>query len=395
MTETKREAELGRALAALSVRQSEILALTEALVRVNSYTGNVAGVNAVGGLLRAALSDLELKLEVTAGSGTGDHLSFSTQAADHAAPILLIGHHDTVFPPDTFETFSVDGDLARGPGVLDMKGGLALVVIVLRSLHDAGLLHGLPLRFLSVGDEEVGSPSSRAMLQASARIARAGLVFEAGRAGDAIITARRGSGHAVVTGHGKAAHAGNALSSGRNAIWALSKFIDQVQTRTDEARGMSVNVGIVSGGSARNTVPDLARCELDLRFGDADGERDLIRALQTDAERAQQAMPGTRVDVEVHVSRKPWMRSADSAALCERYGACQRAAGLQATEAPRMGGGSDANTVAAVGLPAIDGLGPRGSGFHTHDEQISIASLPLKAEALLRFLVAELSAPST
>ncbi len=394
MTHATRDADLARALAALTVRQDEILALTEQLVRVNSFTGNVAGVNAVGALLRGALSELSLELEVTSGAGTGDHLCWSTRAAHNTPPILLIGHHDTVFPPNTFESFTIAGDIARGPGVLDMKGGLALVVVVLRCLEDAGILHTLPLRFLSVADEEIGSPSSRAMLQNHAGQARAGLVFEAGRAGDAIITARRGSGHAVVVGHGKAAHAGNALASGRNAIWAVAKFIDEAQTRTDEARGTSVSVGLVSGGSARNTVPEHARCELDLRFGDADGERDLTRALHEDAQRAEQAIPGTKVDVSIHVSRKPWMRSAENAALCERYGVCQRAAGLDAAEAPRMGGGSDANTVAAVGLPAIDGLGPRGSGFHTHDEQISISSLPLKAQALIRFLVGELGAAS-
>ncbi len=386
--------ELERTLAALASRTSEILGLTEQLVRINSYSANVRGNNDVAAVLRAALASLPLEVEVAPGAGTGDHLVFSTEAAAQAAPILLIGHHDTVYPPGMFETYSVEADIARGPGVLDMKGALALVVVCLRCLDDAGLLSKLPLRFISVADEEIGSPSSRDMLQRHAQSARAGLVFEAGRAGDAIITARRGSGHALATAHGRAAHAGNALSSGRNAIWALSKFIDRAQTRTDEARGTSVNVGLVSGGSARNTVPDLARCELDLRFGDADGERDLSVALRDDARLAQEAVPDTRIDLDVHVSRKPWMRSDDNAALCARYADSQREAGLHAAEAKRMGGGSDANTVAAVGLPVIDGLGPRGSGFHTLDEHISIASLPLKAEALLRFLLSELR-PST
>lgn len=393
MTNPSAETALASALSALSARDGEILTLTEQMVRVNSYTNNIAGVNLVGGHLRDALSGTGLLLEVTPGKATGDHLTFSTPAAANAPAILLIGHHDTVFPPGTFERFEVDGDVARGPGVLDMKGGLSIVAVVLRALSDANLLERMPLRFISVGDEEVGSPSSRPVLEALAAKARAGLVFEAGRMGDAIITARRGSGNATVLSHGKAAHAGNALSSGRNAIWALAKFIDSVQPLTDEARGLSVNVGLVSGGSARNTVPAEARCELDLRFSDAAGEQDLTRSLYEAAKRAAESIEGTRLDTQIEITRRPWSPSEENLALCDRYAQSQREAGLFAERAPRMGGGSDANTVAAVGLPAIDGLGPRGSGFHTHDEHISIASLHLKAEALLRFLVRELGVP--
>lgn len=392
MTHAGAEAALARALSALSARDGEILALTEQMVRINSYTNNVPGVNAVGAQLREALPEAGLSLEVTPGANTGDHLTFSTPAAANAPAILLIGHHDTVFPPGTFEHFEIDGDVARGPGVLDMKGGLSIVAVVLRALNDANLLDRMPLRFVSVGDEEIGSPSSRPMLEALATKARGGLVFEAGRSGDAIITARRGSGTATVLSHGKAAHAGNALASGRNAIWALAKFIDLVQPLTDEARGVSVNVGLVSGGSARNTVPAEARCDLDLRFGDMAGEQDLTHSVLEAARRAAESIEGTRVEAHIEVTRRPWSPTAESLALCDRYAACQLEAGLLAARAPRMGGGSDANTVASVGLPAIDGLGPRGGGFHTHDEHISIVSLQLKAEALLRFLVRELVA---
>jgi len=390
VTSTPKDAALARALSALSARHGEILDLTERLVRVNSYTSHIAGVNAVGKLLCEALLPSDLHVEVTWGTDTGDHLTFRTEAARHAPAILLIGHHDTVFPPGTFESYSIEGDTVRGPGVLDMKGGLAIIVVVLLALRDANLLHDMPLCFVSVADEEIGSPSSRPMLEALAKKARAGLVFEAGRAADAIITARRGSGSASVVATGKAAHAGNALATGRSAIWALAKFIDHVQTLTDEARGLSVNVGLVSGGSARNTVPADARCDVDLRFADAEGERDLSLWLHEAAQRAQAAVEGTRVDVKLEITRKPWSVSPEGSALCDSYAQCQREAGLEANIAPPIGGGSDANTVAAVGLPVIDGLGPRGVGFHTHYEQISVSSLPLKAEALLRFLVREL-----
>lgn len=144
------------------------------------------------------------------------------------------------------------------------------------------------------------------------------------------------------------------------------------------------------GGTSRNTVPALAQAELDLRFADTAGRRRVCEALEQAARKAERAIPDSRVELSIDITRSPWSRAPESSALCALYAACQLEAGLGAAEAPCMGGGSDANTVAALGLPTIDGLGPRGTGFHTLEEQISIASLPLKAEALLRFLLREL-----
>ncbi len=378
------------ALSALHKRSAEILALTEQLVRINSYSANHEGVNAAGLALVEALAPLHLSVARTASATTGDHFAFSSKAAEDQPAILLVGHHDTVFPPGSFEGFRVEGDFAHGPGVLDMKGALAMIVVVLRALHDAGALSKMPLRFISVGDEEIGSHSSRPMLETLAKQARSGLVFEAGRAGDAIITARRGSGNAIVKSRGRAAHAGNALKDGRNAIWALSKFIDRAQTLTDFKRGISVNVGIVRGGTSRNTVAEHAVAELDLRFSDADGRDSLLDALHEAALDASRQIEGCHVEVEVQISRNPLTSTPHTHALYERYAACQRAAGMAAIESALVGGGSDANTVATVGLPVIDGLGPRGSDFHTHDERMEISSLMPKAEALLRFLCGEL-----
>ncbi|HEX5660142.1 MAG TPA: M20/M25/M40 family metallo-hydrolase [Polyangiales bacterium] len=357
--------------------------LIERLVNVNSHTANVGGVNRVGELILEALRDLPLTVEVEAAPSGAHHLSFATARAAREPAILLVGHHDTVFPPGSFEGYTEDGDIARGPGVLDMKGGLAIIIDVLHRLE----LSELPVRFVTVADEEVGSPSGKKLLESLVPRCRAALVFEAGRAGDAIITARRGSGNAVARAVGKAAHAGNALAEGRNAIWALAKFVEAVSSRQGLISGASANVGLISGGTARNTVPDHARAELDLRFSDPAGQEAMFALLH---EAASLALEGTRIDLDVQVSRLPWARTLDSAALAERYGACALAAGLQYSEAKTIGGGSDANTVGPLGLPAIDGLGPRGKGFHTPDEYIELSSLALKADALLRFLRAEL-----
>ncbi|HEY6877054.1 MAG TPA: M20/M25/M40 family metallo-hydrolase [Polyangiales bacterium] len=362
-----------------------MIELLERLVNVNSHTANIAGVNHVAELIIDALRDLPLRLTVESAPSGAHHLAFATEAAEREPAFLLIGHHDTVFPPGTFEGFRVDGDIARGPGVLDMKGGLAIIIDVLSRLD----LRSLPLYFVTVADEEVGSPSGQRLLEALAPRCRAALVFEAGRAGDAIITARRGSGSALVHAFGKAAHAGNALSEGRSAIWALAKFVDLVSQPCSIA-GASTNVGLISGGSARNTVPERAQAELDLRFSDPEGQRALFAWLERAAQEG--ALPGTRLELDLRISRSPWAQSERSLQLARRYGEAARAVGLAFSEAPTIGGGSDANTVGALGVPAIDGLGPRGKGFHTHEEFIELSSLPMKANALLRFLEAESSA---
>jgi glutamate carboxypeptidase len=387
--------DLDRALAAADRRHGEYLPLLERWVRVNSFTGNLDGCNRTADLLIEDFALPDLTVARLGGRGTGDHLVWRTPAWE-AAPgrrLVLIGHHDTVFPPGVFERWELDGELLRGPGVLDMKGGLAVVRTALAAVADAGLLAALPLAVVSVADEETGSSGSRTMLEDLARGAAAALVFEAGRTTDQVVTRRKGTGKVSIIAHGKAAHAGNDLAAGVNAIWALARVIDGAQRLTDLDLGATVNVGVVHGGTSANTVPAEARCELDLRFvRSADGP-DLVARLGQIAA-AVGAEHGARIAIEGGVSRLPLERTAASSALAARYGADARAEGLGAGEAPLMGGGSDANTVSAVGVPAIDGLGPRGRGFHTLDEHIELATVAPRVRALVRFLVGWATAPA-
>jgi glutamate carboxypeptidase len=196
----------------------------------------------------------------------------------------------------------------------------------------------------------------------------------------------------IAVAKGRAAHAGNLHHQGVNAIWALSRFVDRAQGLTDYDRGTTVNVGRVSGGSARNTVPDAARAEIDIRFSSREDGDALVAALKTAATDSGASIAGASIELSGGVSRTPLARSPASERLYAEYAACAAAAGLGATEAPLVGGGSDANTLSALGVPCIDALGPRGSGFHTHEEQIEIATLIPKTEALLRFLVGRASA---
>jgi glutamate carboxypeptidase len=364
-----------------------MLALTRSWVEVNSYTANVAGVNAVGAMLREAFGLPSLACTVVPGGAElGDHLVWRTPAAARAAPIVIIGHHDTVFPPGHFEGWREDGGRATGPGALDMKGGLSVIRGALAALDEVGALAALPIVVVSVADEEIGSPSSASHLRELARGAACALVFESGRAGDAIITRRKGVGAMTVVAHGKAAHAGNNHKDGANAIWAIAKFVDAAQQLTDYARGCTVNVGQVTGGTSKNTVAERAECKLDLRYETVADAEALVAAVAAAAGAAAAAVPGVRIEVSGGANRLPLERTAASAALRDEYAACARAAGLGDGEAALLGGGSDANTVAPLGVPAIDGLGPRGAGFHTTTEYVELATFVPKAEALLRFL---------
>jgi len=360
------------------------------LVEINSFTDNVEGGRKVGTMLRDAvfrIAGLDGRVEPSARYA--DHLVFSSKGRAGAAPVALIGHLDTVFPPGTFEGFKKDGDLRRGPGVLDMKGGLVVVAWALRALAEtAGLDNVAPIRLVIVADEEVGSPEGQAILKREIAGAAGALVFEAGRKADAIITRRKGTGGMTAIAHGKAAHAGNNHKEGANAVWALARFVDRIQGLTDYDRGVTLTVGKFTGGVGKNTIPDRAEALIDLRFVTrADGEA-LVKAVEAAAQEAAAGVPGTRIELTGGIARFPLEKTDASASLMAEYGMAARAVGLGDGEAALIGGGSDASTSSAMGIASIDGLGPRGIGFHTKDEQIEAMTLLLKAQALARFLAA-------
>lgn len=371
----------------LAPRLPEFEEALRGLVEINSFTGNLEGCNQVGALLASHLDLPGVTHEVVKGERFGDHHVFRTAGRAGEAPVVLVGHLDTVFPPGTFEGYVVDGELRRGPGVLDMKSGLLVVTWALKALvaHDA-LSKLPPLIFVVVSDEEVGSPESQALLRRLAQGARAALVFESGRAKDAIITRRKGVGGLVARAAGKAAHAGNHHREGKNAIWALARFIDGAQQLTDYDRGVTVNVGKIAGGQGKNTVPDAAEAHLDVRFCTADDAEALINGLRTAAAAASSELPGTQVVLEGGVTRAPLERTDASAALLESYGRCAHAHGLGHGEADLIGGGSDASTTGSIGVPSIDGLGPRGTGFHTREECIEVQTVIPKTQALAAWL---------
>jgi glutamate carboxypeptidase len=388
--------QMGEAAAGWLVgRLAEMEEALAALVEVNSYTENPEGGRKVGALLREQLVLPGLFAEVVISTRYADHLVFRSRGKAGLPPVALVGHLDTVFPPGKFEGYRKDGALRRGPGVLDMKGGLVVIAWALKALAASGGLEALPpLRLVVVSDEEVGSPEGQNVIRAAIGGAQSCLVFESGRAQDAIITRRKGTGAVKAVAHGKAAHAGNAHQEGANALWALARFVDAVQQLTDYPRGLTVNVGRVVGGQGKNTVPDLAEADVDLRFCTRREGEELLQRFHEAATRAATGIAGTRIELVGGVSREPLERTEASAALMEAYGTCAHVSGLGRGEAPLMGGGSDASTSSAMGIPSIDGLGPRGKGFHTVEEYIEVDTLIPKAQALARFLASLATPPA-
>jgi glutamate carboxypeptidase len=360
------------------------------LVECNSFTDNPEGGRKTGALLRDLFAVPGVDVIVRPSERFADHLVFRTRPQHpNRGAVALVGHLDTVFPPGTFEGFRRDGELLRGPGVLDMKGGLVIMAYALKALAATGGLDAVPpVRVVVVSDEEVGSVEGAGVIGAAVAGASVALVFEAGRVGDSIITRRKGVAFVTAVAHGRAAHAGNAHKDGANAVWAAAKFVDRVQALTDYGRGLTVNVGKFIGGETTNTVPDKAEVHVDARFcARADGDH-VVASMHRIAAEASSAVEGTRIELHGGVLRPPLERTDASAHLLAEYGAAATAHGLGAGEAPLIGGGSDASTTSTLGIPTIDGLGPRGTGFHTKDEQIEAASLVPKAQALARFIAA-------
>ncbi len=333
-----------------------------------------------------------------------DHRVYATPpAAAGAKSLALVGHVDTVFPRSLgFLHYSRDtdaagnpGDIVRGPGVLDMKSGLSAMFFALQALEKVfpGTLARLPLRLIVVSDEEVGSPSSRRLYQELAPSLVGALVFEAGRDEDKIVVARKGGGMFTVKATGRAAHAGNDHAAGVNAIHALTYLVHKVEALTDYAGGVTANVGLISGGTAKNTVPEQAQMTIDTRFvttASADEVVAKIEAMLADPFAGCSGFPErlrrTKFVLEGGVTRPPMEPTPGNEALRKAYEAHALATGLKGGAAPLQGGGSDANILAGLGVPCIDGLGPYGKFFHRVQEWSSLTSLRQRTQALASFL---------
>jgi glutamate carboxypeptidase len=299
-------------------------------------------------------------------AGTGEGAETGT--------IAVLAHYDTVWPLGTLEElpFTVDGDVIRGPGVFDMKAGLVQAVWAVRALEAGGLARP-PLRLVLNGDEEIGSPASRPVIEDACRDAAAVLVFEAS-AGGAVKTARKGVGLFDVTLTGVEAHAGLDPTAGASAIIALAQLVTEFTALTDLTAGTSVNVGVVSGGTRRNVTAGSAQAGIDVRVAD-----------QAEADRIERAITGWRpadprvtARVDGGWNRPVMARTPEIADLFERAKAMAGGLGIDLQETA-VGGASDGNFAAALGRPVLDGFGAIGAGAHARDEHATVSGMVERA----------------
>jgi glutamate carboxypeptidase len=381
-------AEAQRRLSYFNERRDAIVSTIRELVEIESPSDNQAAVNRIADAVAQKFSQLGGEVRIHPAKDFGNHLQVNF-AGKSAKPLLLLGHYDTVYPLGTLATMPcrANDNKLTGPGVLDMKSGIALMLHALAALQDwhkedwhGGLPR--PVTVLLVSDEEVGSDSSRALTESLAKKAAAVLVLEPSYGSHgAVKTARKGVGEYLVKVAGKASHAGLDFQKGVNAILELARQIERISSFTELKKGLTVNVGVVSGGSRTNVVPAEASAQVDVRIArmkDAAGIDKKMRSLRPFNRKC-------KIEITGGINRPPMERTAGVAALYAQAADIARDLGWKLGEAA-VGGGSDGNFTAGLGIPTLDGLGAVGDGAHAPHEHILISELPRRA-ALLASLI--------
>lgn len=360
-----------------------MLDLLKGLVEHESPSRDKPALDALAALLATRLREQGGEVEVVP-TDAGDHVVARFPGSRTARPGLVLTHFDTVWPLGTLARmpFREEGPRLFGPGVFDMKASLVQVLEVLEALRVQGLRPPRPLTVAMTSDEEVGSASSRPLIEQLAEESEYVLVLEPPLADGSLKTARKGVGRFTIEVEGKAAHAGVAPERGASAIVELAHQIVRIHAFNDPASGTTVNVGVVHGGTTSNVVPALAIARVDVRATTLAAAEVVERGLKC----LTTATPGTRLRVSGDFGRPPMERTPAVAGLFERARAIGHGLGLELTEGS-TGGGSDGNFTAALGVPTLDGLGVLGGGAHADDEHIVIDSLPERAALLAALLL--------
>jgi|SRR5579864_78941 len=370
-------------------QQKQVLDTIQQLVEIESPSDVKAAVDRLGTVVASRFGELGGKVQVHHADKFGNHLEirFASRARG-TKPVLLLGHMDTVYPIGTISKmpFRVVKGRVRGPGVLDMKGGIALALQGIEAMlawFDGKLSR--PMTVLLVSDEEVGSQSSRAITEKLARESAAVLVLEpaAGSHG-AVKTSRKGVGDYELLVRGEAAHAGLDFEKGQSAVLELAHQILEIPNLVDLQRGLTLNVGKISGGTRVNVVPAEAKASIDVRIARKEDAAEIDRRLRA----LKPVNPKCRIEIRGGINRPPMERTPGVAVLYEKAVDVAHKLGWKLEEAA-VGGGSDGNFTAALGIPTLDGLGAVGEGAHAEHESILVSELPRRA-ALLAGLIMSL-----
>ncbi len=374
-------------LTAISQQEEEMFSLLKTLVLQESYTLDKQGVDSVGNIIQEALSPCGLILEKEHQEQFGDHLIFRSASPGPGSlkPLLLVGHMDTVYPPEmAFNWYREDDNKVYGPGVIDMKGGLVTAIYAIRVLFSAGLLDTIPLTFICNSDEEKGSSTSKELLRREAKRSVAALVFECGGKNGEMVTGRKGKVGFHIDIEGQAGHAAFSGVNKPSSILELAHKIIAIEALNNPDKQRVVNVGLIQGGIGPNTVPEKAEAEVDCRFlTREDGEYCRKRITQVIEECR---ISGTSASWSINSSRAVMEANEKNQSLLHLVQEQADKLDIKAGEELRSGV-SDANTLAGCDIPVLDGLGPIGEFDHSDREYMVKSSLPdrvkLTAAAIL------------
>ena len=379
------QSEITKHLGYFQERKDQIVQTIRQLVETESPTENKQAVDRLGTLLAGRFEALGGHAKFHRVQNFGDHLQVDFAGAGGGKPVLLLGHLDTVYPVGTLATMPcrvADGRL-WGPGSFDMKSGIAFMlhaIEALRTWHQDTLPR--PVTLLLVSDEEVGSDTSRLITENLAKKSAAVLVLEPSHGPKgAVKTARKGIGEYVLKVTGKAAHSGLDFEKGQSAILELARQTIAISKLVDLKRGLTLNVGTVQGGTRVNVIPAEASAVLDVRVArkqDAAGIDRKLRSLKPFNRKC-------KLEITGGMNRPPMERTATVAALYKKAAEIAKQLGWKLEEAS-VGGGSDGNFTAGLGIPTLDGLGGVGEGAHATHESILISEFPRRT-ALLAALI--------
>ncbi|GAC1377862.1 MAG: M20/M25/M40 family metallo-hydrolase [Ktedonobacteraceae bacterium] len=360
------------------------------MVNIDSGTYTKVGVDQVGAYLQERFQAFGFATRFDQQEQFGNHLvATHVGKAPDGPRILLIGHIDTVFAAGEVQQrpFAISQQngkrIATGPGVLDMKSGVLIGMYGLHVLIAAQQANYQSVTFICNTDEEIGSPSSKSLIQELAKQSDAVIVLEPGRAISTVVSWRRSSGQYRVEVRGISAHAGVEPQKGRNAILELSHQVQKMQALNGTIPGTTLSVGVIHGGERTNVVPDYAYCDMDVRATDLAGIKAIEAAMRKVT--AQNVLDGTQITLSGSMMSLPFERNKRNASLVQLVKEAGNELGLK-IEDVGSGGASDANNTAAVGVPTIDGLGAGGGLTHNPGEYVELDYLPVRI-ALLAGLV--------
>ncbi len=378
----------GKISAWLTTQRDAMVALLRDMVDIDSGSYNKPGIDAVGAVLERFLAGQGIPVERLAQSKHGDCLRASVGAteavrgANAGRNIVLMGHRDTVFPDGEVQRrpFAIKDGIATGPGVADMKAGLVMNAFILAAFHKFGGAPS-PLVGLFTGDEEIGSPEGRPVIEAEARRARVVFNSEPGRVSGNVVTGRKGGVFSVFRVTGRAAHSGGNFQDGISAIEELARKIQAIHALTDIERGITLNVGLVSGGQSVNTVAPWAEGQIDLRYVTASDRDEVMGRIGTIM--AHSHVPGTRTEWTIRGEFLPLNQTPAGKQLFDLYVDAAAASGFS-TAGEFTGGCADSGFTAALGAPTICAVGPVGGKAHSPEEFMHVDSLVPRAQACAR-----------